>query len=75
MTTERFGERAVRGDSRNPRFPPREIARARELGARAEREGWPLDISSALIGSCTNSSYEDMAKCAALTRQDVGGTL
>ena len=28
-----------------------------------------MDISSALIGSCTNSSYEDMAKCSNLTKQ------
>jgi len=40
-----------------------------ELGARAKQEGWPVEISSCLIGSCTNSSYEDMAKCANLTRQ------
>ena len=40
-----------------------------ELGARAAKEGWPVEISSCLIGSCTNSSYEDMAKCANLTRQ------
>ena len=40
-----------------------------QLGARAEKEGWPVEISSCLIGSCTNSSYEDMAKCANLTKQ------
>ena len=40
-----------------------------ELGARAKQEGWPVEISSCLIGSCTNSSYEDMAKCAHLTKQ------
>ena len=39
------------------------------LGARAKENGWPIDISSCLIGSCTNSSYEDMAKCANLTKQ------
>ena len=40
-----------------------------KLKERAAEEGWPVEISSALIGSCTNSSYEDMAKCANLTKQ------
>ena len=40
-----------------------------QLKQRAAAEGWPVEISSALIGSCTNSSYEDMAKCANLTQQ------
>jgi aconitate hydratase len=40
-----------------------------ELATRAAKEGWPMDISSCLIGSCTNSSYEDMAKCANLSKQ------
>ena len=46
-----------------------------QLGARAEKEGWPVEISSCLIGSCTNSSYEDMAKCANLTRQALAAGL
>jgi aconitate hydratase len=40
-----------------------------EMRQRAEQEGWPSEISSCLIGSCTNSSFEDMAKCAQLTKQ------
>ena len=40
-----------------------------ELGAEAEREGWPLEISAALIGSCTNSSYEDITRVASIARQ------
>ncbi len=35
----------------------------------ARREGWPLEISSALIGSCTNSSYEDITRAASIARQ------
>jgi aconitate hydratase len=31
--------------------------------------GWPNDVSVALIGSCTNSSYEDMDRCANLAQQ------
>ena len=39
------------------------------VGAAAERSGWPLEISSALIGSCTNSSYEDITRTASIARQ------
>jgi aconitate hydratase len=39
-----------------------------EVAAEAEREGWPLEISSALIGSCTNSSYEDITRAASIAR-------
>ena len=39
------------------------------LGAEAETNGWPLEISSALIGSCTNSSYEDITRAASIARQ------
>ena len=38
------------------------------LGAEARGEGWPLDISAALIGSCTNSSYEDITRAASIAR-------
>lgn len=40
-----------------------------EVGAVAKREGWPSKISSSLIGSCTNSSYEDITRAASLARQ------
>ncbi len=39
------------------------------LGVEARAEGWPLEIGAALIGSCTNSSYQDMDRAAALARQ------
>jgi aconitate hydratase len=34
-----------------------------------EKNQWPSDIRVALIGSCTNSSYEDMARSASIARQ------
>lgn len=40
-----------------------------EIGRDAKANGWPLQISSALIGSCTNSSYEDITRTAHLARQ------
>ncbi len=51
-----------------PHSPDR--ARALEaLAAEAQDEGWPLTLSAALIGSCTNSSYEDMDRAASIARQ------
>jgi aconitate hydratase len=38
------------------------------LGAEAAAEGWPVHISSALVGSCTNSSYEDITRAASIAR-------
>jgi aconitate hydratase A / 2-methylisocitrate dehydratase len=35
----------------------------------ARTEGYPLDISYALVGSCTNSSYEDIGRAAHVARQ------
>ena len=44
----------------------REVA---ELGEEAEANGWPSSISAALIGSCTNSSYEDITRAASIARE------
>ncbi|MCV9931048.1 aconitate hydratase [Flavobacterium sp. LS1R47] len=35
----------------------------------AIKNNWPLKIEVGLIGSCTNSSYEDIARAASLARQ------
>ncbi|MAF31954.1 MAG: aconitate hydratase [Magnetococcales bacterium] len=34
-----------------------------------EEGGWPKNLTSALIGSCTNSSYEDMGRVAEMAEQ------
>lgn len=39
------------------------------VGAEAAANDWPLDVSAALIGSCTNSSYEDITRVASIARQ------
>jgi hypothetical protein len=33
------------------------------------KNGWPTELKAGLIGSCTNSSYEDMARSASVARQ------
>lgn len=33
------------------------------------KNGWPSELKVALIGSCTNSSYEDMTRSASIARE------
>jgi aconitate hydratase len=33
-----------------------------------QKEGWPVELKVGLIGSCTNSSYEDMSRSASIAR-------
>lgn len=40
-----------------------------QVAAEAARAGYPSEISAALVGSCTNSSYEDIGRAAHLARQ------
>ena len=45
---------------------------ARPVSALAEEardHGWPLRLSQACVGSCTNSSYEDISRAASVARQ------
>ena len=42
-----------------------------KLGQAAKENGWPETIEVALIGSCTNSSYEDMTRSASIAKQAV----
>ncbi|MEL6894033.1 MAG: aconitate hydratase, partial [Actinomycetota bacterium] len=39
------------------------------VGKAAEENGWPIVPSATLIGSCTNSSYEDITRAASIARQ------
>lgn len=40
-----------------------------EIGKKARENNWPTDLSAALIGSCTNSSYEDIGRAVDVARQ------
>ncbi len=40
-----------------------------KIGEEARANGWTLKLSSALIGSCTNSSYEDIGRSANIAEQ------
>jgi aconitate hydratase A / 2-methylisocitrate dehydratase len=42
-----------------------------KLAAEVRENGWPAKITNALIGSCTNSSYEDMRRAAHIAMQGI----
>ena len=42
-----------------------------DVKAKAEAHGWPLNVEWGLIGSCTNSSYEDLSRAASIAKQAV----
>jgi aconitate hydratase len=44
------------------------VSRMRE---EADKNGWPLKVEWGLIGSCTNSSYEDLSRAASIAKQAV----
>ncbi|SPP83488.1 probable aconitate hydratase, mitochondrial [Drosophila guanche] len=39
-----------------------------KFGENSKKNGYPMDIKVGLIGSCTNSSYEDMGRCANIAK-------
>ena len=40
-----------------------------DMRAKAIKNDWPLDVEWSLIGSCTNSSYEDLSRAASIAQQ------
>ena len=55
----------------NGPFTPDLATPVSEMKEKASENGWPLDIEWGLIGSCTNSSYEDLARAASIAKQAV----
>jgi aconitate hydratase len=50
------------------------ISKMKEVLA-GEGKDWPVDVKVGLIGSCTNSSYEDISRAASLAEQAVAKNL
>lgn len=59
----------------NGPFTPDLATPISQMGRVARENGWPLDIKVGLIGSCTNSSYEDISRAASLAEQAVAKNL
>jgi len=55
----------------NGPFTPDLATPVGEMNEKAVKNGWPLDVEWGLIGSCTNSSYEDLSRAASIAKQAV----
>ena len=55
----------------NGPFTPDLATPVGEVGPKAEANGWPTKVEWGLIGSCTNSSYEDLSRAASIAKQAV----
>ena len=55
----------------NGPFTPDRATPISKMRKEAEENGWPLDVEWGLIGSCTNSSYEDISRAASIAKQAV----
>ncbi|MEJ6799621.1 MAG: aconitate hydratase [Crocinitomicaceae bacterium] len=55
----------------NGPFTPDLATQVGSMNEKATTNDWPLDVEWGLIGSCTNSSYEDLARAASIAQQAV----
>ena len=55
----------------NGPFTPDLATPISEMKAAIEANGWPAKLEVALIGSCTNSSYEDISRSASIVKDAV----
>lgn len=55
----------------NGPFTPDLATPVAEMKEAASKNGWPLKVEWGLIGSCTNSSYEDLSRAASIARQAI----
>ncbi|MSR24088.1 MAG: aconitate hydratase [Nitrospiraceae bacterium] len=46
-----------------------------KMAAEAKEKGYPVQLKAALIGSCTNSSYEDIGRAAHIAKQGLNAGL
>ena len=55
----------------NGPFTPDLATPIAEMSEVAKKNDWPLQVEWGLIGSCTNSSYEDLSRAASIAKQAV----
>ncbi|NQU55290.1 MAG: aconitate hydratase, partial [Bacteroidetes bacterium] len=53
----------------NGPFTPDRATPISKMKEAAKENGWPVEVSVGLIGSCTNSSYEDISRAASIAKQ------
>lgn len=54
-----------------PFTPDLSTVAGRAMTDAATKNDWPLDVEWGLIGSCTNSSYEDLSRAASIAQQAI----
>ena len=59
----------------NGPFTPDRATPISEMAKEAEENDWPTKIEVSLIGSCTNSSYEDISRSASIAKQAIDKNL
>ena len=59
----------------NGPFTPDKATPVSQMRAEAEKHGWPMDVEWGLIGSCTNSSYEDLSRASSIAQQAIDKNL
>jgi len=52
----------------NGPFTPDRATEVADMAEEAKKNDWPMDVEWALIGSCTNSSYEDLSRAASIVK-------
>lgn len=55
----------------NGPFTPDLMTPVSKMKETAAVNGWPMDVEWGLIGSCTNSSYEDLSRAASIAQQAI----
>ncbi|MFZ9056278.1 MAG: aconitate hydratase [Flavobacteriaceae bacterium] len=55
----------------NGPFTPDLATPVSEMTEKAKANNWPLEVEWGLIGSCTNSSYEDLSRAASIAQQAI----
>ena len=55
----------------NGPFSPDIATPVHEMKEKAKKNDWPLKVEWGLIGSCTNSSYEDLSRAASIAQQAI----
>lgn len=53
----------------NGPFTPDRATPLSQFAAEVKKNNWPKELEVGLIGSCTNSSYEDISRAASIARQ------
>ena len=55
----------------NGPFTPDLATQVGEMTEKAKANDWPMEVQWGLIGSCTNSSYEDLSRAASIAQQAI----